>query len=513
MKTIVNGHKFDLSETSSVFLNKYLKKLGKFIEKNNIETDVYDDIEERIAEALSESLGDKKTKKISDTAVINIINELGEPDEIFVDIWVEDSEGSFSKNNFKKYLSDINFKQYFTATEQPLRKDSEHAILAWVCYGIATKYKLDPIWVRLAFILGTLMWGMTIILYIVLVVLLPDNHLKKKVSKNKSVKKVKAVAKQQVEKIKSMPLKQEIEEKVVYVKKTRIIPRFFNGIVSLIRGLFRFVFHFVRIILACALFLICLPILIAFLFTSGVMFSDIVVDNQIMFTQVDLWLKIGVVWLLFSLFFIIFGIFLKLLRGKTFATSLILSGIIAIFIFAFIWWTGFVKTLSEYQNIYTQSDVYELGSNTLRLDDISVFGNENSFIQWANWIDAINFERSNSLSLSVEVTSVINSSDQASADTIFTSMIPLVVTDESKLWLAESTFTQPVPYSFLRRELTYYIPEGVEVELGDSPSFGWYVSWLYYTSDDKSRKAYGFWKCRNTRLVYSEELEWFECVK
>gem|GEM_PF-4838557 len=139
------------------------------------------------------------------------------------------------------------------------------------------------------------MWGMTIILYIVLVVLLPDNHLKKKVSKNKSVKKVKAVAKQQVEKIKSMPLKQEIEEKVVYVKKTRIIPRFFNGIVSLIRGLFRFVFHFVRIILACALFLICLPILIAFLFTSGVMFSDIVVDNQIMFTQVDLWLKIGVV--------------------------------------------------------------------------------------------------------------------------------------------------------------------------------------------------------------------------
>jgi hypothetical protein len=72
MKTILNSQNFELSETSSTFLIKYLERMKHFIVKNNIEIEVYEDIEERVAEIFSA----EKSDKISDNVVINIVNEI-----------------------------------------------------------------------------------------------------------------------------------------------------------------------------------------------------------------------------------------------------------------------------------------------------------------------------------------------------------------------------------------------------------------------------------------------------
>jgi len=77
MKRIeINGQKFSLSESSEIFLYKYLNKMKTFMEKNDIEIEVYDDIEERISEKFNEGIGSKTKREVSDTVVIDIVNEI-----------------------------------------------------------------------------------------------------------------------------------------------------------------------------------------------------------------------------------------------------------------------------------------------------------------------------------------------------------------------------------------------------------------------------------------------------
>jgi hypothetical protein len=102
MKIILNSQNFELSDTSFTFLEKYLERMKTFIEKNNIEIEVYEDIEERIAEIFSI----EKTNKVSDKVVINIVNEIGEPDEIFSELIEEEKDSQQTTNNqFKNYFS------------------------------------------------------------------------------------------------------------------------------------------------------------------------------------------------------------------------------------------------------------------------------------------------------------------------------------------------------------------------------------------------------------------------
>jgi hypothetical protein len=76
MKIEINGLKFEVSDTSKIFLKKYLERIKLFIKNNNIDSDVFDDIEERIAEKFSNKLAKVKIKKISDKVVIDVINEI-----------------------------------------------------------------------------------------------------------------------------------------------------------------------------------------------------------------------------------------------------------------------------------------------------------------------------------------------------------------------------------------------------------------------------------------------------
>jgi hypothetical protein len=71
MQFNINGQIFELSEVSSDFLEKYLQRVRKYIDKNNLESDLYQDIQERISEKFTEL-----SQPISDKKVIDIINEI-----------------------------------------------------------------------------------------------------------------------------------------------------------------------------------------------------------------------------------------------------------------------------------------------------------------------------------------------------------------------------------------------------------------------------------------------------
>lgn len=572
MKTILNSQSFELSDTSSTFLTKYLERMKHFIVKNNIEIEVYEDIEERIAEIFSE----EKSDKISDKVVINIINEIWEPDEIFSEL-IEENNDQTSQN------SKSDFKEYFTNNGDQLNRNSEKWIFFGVCYGIAIRFNLDPVLVRLFFIFGTFLWGSTLLLYIVLIFLLPNRPDKKKdniiiekaaefkdviVDQTKKVgKKIEQIDKKDLENFKDSVVNKakdlsnkvdiqkikdkfsstdnhekssnqkeeekknnnietkiqnyslesnsnQIKEKIVYREvKPNFIIRFFRFIISIIKNLLFFIFHSGRFFLAFVIFVSAIPALIAVLFASGLIFSDITVNNQVLFNQVDLFLKIGIVGLLFSIFFGIFGILLKLLASKTVANIFMICGLIGIFIFAFIGGLGFFKTANEFTDTYTHTQILEYETKELHIQDLDTFTNNKG----VNWISDITFIQSDKENITIEVTSAVNRKSKKIADYIFENLSLVSIDWNNQLDLSaykNTSFSENVPYSFLRKEIKIYIPQDAQITF-------WSIDWdnidnisnIY--SSYKGRSYENIWwlrQCENTTLVYDKELSWYKCI-
>lgn len=584
MKIEINGQNFDLSQTSKTFLEKYLERMRRFLKDNDIEDDVYDDIEERIAEKFMENLFDVKGKKITDKVVIDIINEIWEPSEILEELIDNDFE---TKKEQKKKTS--SFKEHFEVSDNPLTRNSEKWILFWVCYWIADKYNLDPLWIRLAFVFGTLLRWTTIILYIVLIFLLPNETSAKKKDKwiideiedlkDNFVSDIKEVTKKrEIEKYMSKfnfkksgnnanlendieyekegieekldredlkdnevsvpkkELKQEekikikniwfrkvddevLERKIQYIQQRRsLLGKFFIAVFQFIKSVIKFIFNFIKYIFAFALIIWTVPFLIWVIFVTGVIFTDFQFDNQALFSQVDVFLKVWIVWILSSILFLILWIFLKIFKSQNLSNWLMVNWLLGIFIFAFIWWIWFFNTFNEYKNIYSKTEVFEFESMDLKIDNLELFWNSESLIEWLNWIDNINFYESTDEKIRFEVISIINSKSEGDSEKIFSEMNSFDIKLENwiaNFWLDnKATFKSVVPYSFLRRELKIYIPKDVKIDFwGNSNNYGNYNTNLYnkYDWEEEYHRVRGSRVCYNSIIEYVEEVEWFAC--
>ena len=169
MQFNINGQIFELSETSVDFLKKYLQRIRKYIDQNNLESDLYQDIQERIAEKFSES-----SQPMSNKAVIDIVNEIGEPDEIFSDLLMDWSDNSHKKNSLYNWEK---IKEFFSEqTTKKLTLSQSDSMIGWVCWGIAQRFGIDALWVRLLFLIGLFFFGITFFLYIALWILLPNEN-------------------------------------------------------------------------------------------------------------------------------------------------------------------------------------------------------------------------------------------------------------------------------------------------------------------------------------------------
>lgn len=76
----LHSNSFEVSEKSRDFLDAYIKRMRSYIETHGISETYLDDILDRIVEKL-ESL--QKADKLSNAEIIKIVNEIGEPEDIF----------------------------------------------------------------------------------------------------------------------------------------------------------------------------------------------------------------------------------------------------------------------------------------------------------------------------------------------------------------------------------------------------------------------------------------------
>lgn len=167
MKQTINinlgGIVFHIDDDAYESLNNYLEKLKKHFKKEESYEEIIQDIENRIAELFQEKLNENK-EVITQHDLNDVIKILGEPEDF------ADEEASTETNTSKEQAkSEKNAK---TANKR-LFRDPDNKLLAGICGGLGAYLKLDPLWIRLFFLLLLFTGPIVLGIYIVLWILVP----------------------------------------------------------------------------------------------------------------------------------------------------------------------------------------------------------------------------------------------------------------------------------------------------------------------------------------------------
>lgn len=155
----IGGFSFVINEKAYSLLQRYLEKVEQKLSADSVE--IMQDIESRISELLKERIEGQK-EVIDESDIEYIQSVMGQPED-FAD---EDSE----KDN-DTYES---YEEYSSGSQKTLFRDMDNAALGGVCSGLAKYFNIDPLLMRIIFIFFAIFLGSGILLYIILLVLIPE---------------------------------------------------------------------------------------------------------------------------------------------------------------------------------------------------------------------------------------------------------------------------------------------------------------------------------------------------
>lgn len=159
MQEITRIHIAKISYDIEIAAKKDLESYLKTLEAYSDDTDIIEDVEIRITEILAER-GIKKDGVVSKTDVKALRQQLGEPREFM-------GEGDIT-------IGRDNEEALSGTTTRKLYRNTDNAVLGGVLSGIAAFFNVNPLWVRLLFIVIALAsFGAAILVYAVLWIAVP----------------------------------------------------------------------------------------------------------------------------------------------------------------------------------------------------------------------------------------------------------------------------------------------------------------------------------------------------
>lgn len=431
----LSGKSYELPETSKEFLDSYLKRLRTYTREHNISETYLDDIIERINDKLTQlEIWDAPIKN---SDIIKIVNDIGEPEDIFP----LGTESNKKQNPIKEVF------------QRPLKRDTENGILFGVCAGIAKYFDLDPLWVRLIFIALIFFWGAGAVLYIILVFLMPAEDTWEKILKKNS-------------------------KDSSFIEQARTITNSGNqrvSITSIFLAIGKFNVLVFRLLLKIILLAICclfIGFFIAWVVVSGIVLSGTFeIGNQQFFSNIPD--ALGFSLPLLTVLSLILSIALfghvigRDLFGKRGWLIVFLSSAIGFIFLA----TGCIELIKDY--MWTESKTTEsiysyTGKSINIMNDLDGFGNksqlmgiwEELYIEKVKWLQSI----------IIRSTTRLQTKDQSTAQYIIDNMnFPVYSLSGNTLSIKRSewlNFKKMVPFAFPERNIQVMIPENIEV-VGD----------------------------------------------
>jgi phage shock protein PspC (stress-responsive transcriptional regulator) len=153
----VNGVIFRITDDAYRILSDYLESLYKYFDHEKGGNEIITDIEARIAELFTERAGGA-AQAITYKDVSHVIEILGSLEDITNSDGDDDNNHSYNRQ--KKHT-------------KRLYRDPVNGILGGVCTGVATWLEISPILVRLIFVGCFLFYGISIIVYFLLWIIIP----------------------------------------------------------------------------------------------------------------------------------------------------------------------------------------------------------------------------------------------------------------------------------------------------------------------------------------------------
>jgi phage shock protein PspC (stress-responsive transcriptional regulator) len=185
MKKVINinfqGRVIPIEETAYDILQQYIDSLRQYFAKEEGRDEIINDIESRIAELFSERLK-KGTTCITDEDVNAVIASMGRPsdfEQADADTLGGATTGASSQ---QQYESSTAYATTATATpgRGRLYRNADDKLLGGVCSGLANYLGIDPVVVRILFVLffGALFW-----VYIILWIIVPSQSAQSNITK------------------------------------------------------------------------------------------------------------------------------------------------------------------------------------------------------------------------------------------------------------------------------------------------------------------------------------------
>ncbi len=177
MKKVINinfqGRVVPIEESAYDILKKYVESLSAFFANEDGRDEIINDIESRIAELFSETLKQGNTC-ICDDDVTRIIDSMGRPEDF------EDEEANVksqlgSKQEQNNSSSQQSSSSNTTNEQRRFYRDENHKVLGGVCAGIANYIGIDPVIVRVIFIVIP---GLGFLSYMILWIAAPSSASK-----------------------------------------------------------------------------------------------------------------------------------------------------------------------------------------------------------------------------------------------------------------------------------------------------------------------------------------------
>jgi len=154
IKINIAGVIFQIDEEAYELLRDYLQSVTGRLSTLPGGSEMIDDIEGRIAE-LFQSKPSWQTAVISKEEVEEMISTMGSPEDIAGDLDSEPEEGSYTGRGKKLY------------------RDTGNSIIGGVCSGLSDYTGIDAVWIRLVFVLFTLLYLTGALVYVILWIVLP----------------------------------------------------------------------------------------------------------------------------------------------------------------------------------------------------------------------------------------------------------------------------------------------------------------------------------------------------
>lgn len=157
----IAGLLFHIDEDAYTKLSNYLEAIRNSLNTEGKE-EIINDIESRIAEIFSEKI-DPTSGVVNMNDVDHIIKIMGQPEDYRLD---DDNENP-------EYSQAQSFSNTNTHRVKKLFRDGDNRVIGGVLSGLGNYFNVEPIWIRIIFILLIFAYGLSFIIYPILWIIIP----------------------------------------------------------------------------------------------------------------------------------------------------------------------------------------------------------------------------------------------------------------------------------------------------------------------------------------------------